>query len=371
MLLVIAGCSDCCNGTTEESNHADIIFHHGTIVTVDEDFTTAEAIAIRGETILAVGENEEILDLEGPDTESIDLHGAALLPGFIDGHTHVIKGGHGDSRIDYDQAMDAALSYGLTTVNEMVGEASFIRDLQQLSEAGLLRLRVNVFTNINFAFLEDGHTVLVEPLWPLENGPILDHDSRIRVTGVKIFVDGAAGELRGCPALTLPYEEAFQRELPEICKPDGNLYLTQDQLNLLVTRAQEAGFSVSMHAMGDRAIDTTLNAIEYALNGRSNNVYRHAIQHSSWLRPDQIARYEEIRPLASVRGYFNTCEQDFYVAYYGPEREGWWANRFVLPNLGIHAYGEGDYGWGVDHTDRTSPRPLNPLLTLYGLVTHQ
>jgi hypothetical protein len=191
------------------------------------------------------------------------------------------------------------------------------------------------------------------------------------VTGIKIFVDGAGGEIRGCPALTLPYEEEFQDSRPEICGATGNLYLTQEELNPLVLRAQEAGFSVSMHAMGDLGIDTALNAIEYALKGESNDLYRHAIQHSSWLRPDQIERYKKIRPLASVRGYFNTCDQDFYVDFYGPDREGWWANRYVLPNLGIHAFGEGDYGWTTDHTDRTVSRPLDPLLTLYGLVTHK
>jgi predicted amidohydrolase YtcJ len=39
--------------------------------------------------------------------------------------------------------------------------------------------------------------------------------------------------------------------------------------------------------------------------------------------------------------------------------------------LGIHAFAEGDFGWTTDPSDRTSPRPINPLLTLYGFVTHQ
>lgn len=396
LLLFLAGCS-ACNRTLPAStpsptspidtidptatatpppdqavpdNPADIIFHNGSVLTINPDFDIVEAIAIQGETIIAVGSNQEILAMEGPDTEIIDLNGLALLPGFIDGHTHVIKGGYSGS-VDYDLAMDTALSYGLTTVNEMNGEAGFIEDMQRLADAGQLRMRVNVFTNINFSHLEDGHTIFVEPSWSLENPPILDHESRIRVTGVKIFVDGAGGEVRGCPALTLPYEEEFQDSRPEICGTQGNLYLTQEELNPLVLRAQEAGFSVSMHAMGDRGIDTALNAIEYALNGDSNDIYRHAIQHSSWLRPDQIERYKKIRPLASVRGYFNTCEQDFYVDFYGHDRDGWWANRFALPNLGIHAFGEGDFGWTTDHTDRSSARPLDPLLTLYGLVTHK
>jgi predicted amidohydrolase YtcJ len=174
--------------------------------------------------------------------------------------------------------------------------------------------------------------------------------------------------------LTDPYPEALRAESwfeDLACGERGALYLSQDELNQAVADAQAAGFRVSFHAGGDRGIDAVLNAIQYALDGESNERYRHQIQHSSLLRPDQMQRYVDLNVLASVRGYFNACEQADYQYYFGASRFEWIANRFALPGLGIHAYAEGDFGWTADPGDRTSPRPIDPLLTLYGLVTHQ
>ncbi|MDA0204235.1 MAG: amidohydrolase [Acidobacteria bacterium] len=66
----------------------DLIFHSGKIVTVDEQFYIAEALAVEGGRIAAVGSNATILALAGPQTRSIDLQGKTVLPGLIDTHTH-------------------------------------------------------------------------------------------------------------------------------------------------------------------------------------------------------------------------------------------------------------------------------------------
>ncbi|WP_158726368.1 amidohydrolase [Tomitella fengzijianii] len=67
---------------------ADTVFTGGTVLTVDEDFSTAEAVAVAGGRILRVGTRAEVLALAGPHTETVDLAGAALLPGFIEAHGH-------------------------------------------------------------------------------------------------------------------------------------------------------------------------------------------------------------------------------------------------------------------------------------------
>jgi predicted amidohydrolase YtcJ len=64
------------------------VFHSGKIVTVDDQFRTVEAMAIRGGRILAVGTNAEIRKLAGPGTEQVDLRGRTVLPGLIDSHVH-------------------------------------------------------------------------------------------------------------------------------------------------------------------------------------------------------------------------------------------------------------------------------------------
>ncbi len=66
----------------------DLILHSGKIVTVDEQFSIAEAIAIEDGRISAVGANAVVRALAGPRTQSIDLQGKTVLPGLIDTHTH-------------------------------------------------------------------------------------------------------------------------------------------------------------------------------------------------------------------------------------------------------------------------------------------
>jgi len=78
---------------------ADVIFTHGNVYTgvpvmsAFKAIKRAEAIAVRGDRIEAVGENAEILKLKGPDTQIIDLGGHFVMPGFNDAHAHLMDGG--------------------------------------------------------------------------------------------------------------------------------------------------------------------------------------------------------------------------------------------------------------------------------------
>lgn len=72
---------------------ADIILTNGKIITVDDTFTIAQAVAIRGDRFLAVGSNDEVSRLAGPNTRRIDLRGRAVVPGFIDNHAHFMEEG--------------------------------------------------------------------------------------------------------------------------------------------------------------------------------------------------------------------------------------------------------------------------------------
>lgn len=67
---------------------ADAIYHGGDIVTVDDKNPTAEAVAVAGGKIVAVGKKDDVLKLKGEKTKLIDLKGKTVVPGFIDGHAH-------------------------------------------------------------------------------------------------------------------------------------------------------------------------------------------------------------------------------------------------------------------------------------------
>ena len=73
------------NVPTELIHYPDFVFFNGPVLTADadEDFTVAEAVAVRGNRIFAVGSSQEILRLAGPDTRRIDLRGRSLTPGFV------------------------------------------------------------------------------------------------------------------------------------------------------------------------------------------------------------------------------------------------------------------------------------------------
>jgi hypothetical protein len=71
----------------------DLILHNGRFTTLDRANPAPEAVAITGERFSAVGTAREIMPLAGPGTQVVDLGGRRAIPGLIDSHTHIIRGG--------------------------------------------------------------------------------------------------------------------------------------------------------------------------------------------------------------------------------------------------------------------------------------
>ena len=74
-----------------QSTPPDLILTNGKIITVDERFTIAQAVAVKGDRIVAVGTNQMIGALAGAATRRIDLKGRAVIPGLIDNHMHLLR----------------------------------------------------------------------------------------------------------------------------------------------------------------------------------------------------------------------------------------------------------------------------------------
>src|SRR5260221_14628380 len=80
---------------------ADTILLNGKIVTLDDRFTVFQGVAIRGERIVAVGNNADVLELQGRGTKVIDLKKQTVIPGLIDNHAHFIRAPeHQEMRLD-------------------------------------------------------------------------------------------------------------------------------------------------------------------------------------------------------------------------------------------------------------------------------
>ncbi len=75
-------------GVAAQQAPADLILTNGKVITVDEQFRIAQAVAVRDGRFIAVGTNQEINRLAGPNTRRIDARGRAVVPGLIDNHAH-------------------------------------------------------------------------------------------------------------------------------------------------------------------------------------------------------------------------------------------------------------------------------------------
>jgi predicted amidohydrolase YtcJ len=89
-----------CGGTPSAGALApDVVFHNGKIATVNAQFETVEALAVRAGRIVAVGSNESVRPLAADGTRLVDLEGKTVLPGFHDSHVHLGMGAAEDPRV--------------------------------------------------------------------------------------------------------------------------------------------------------------------------------------------------------------------------------------------------------------------------------
>ncbi len=104
--IMIACCVACpLPASAQAKPAADLIIRNAKIWTVDPALPLAQAVAILGERIVAVGSNEDVASWQGPKTKVIDAGGKLLLPGFNDAHVHFVSGGF---QLDQVQLNDAS-----------------------------------------------------------------------------------------------------------------------------------------------------------------------------------------------------------------------------------------------------------------------
>ncbi len=168
-----------------------------------------------------------------------------------------------------------------------------------------------------------------------------------------LALDGAW--LEHTVALTEPYED-----FPD-CR--GMLFYTDDQVESFVQKAHESGLQISMHAIGDAAIEQILRAYEKALARSPRMDHRHRIEHFSLPSDDQIMRARDLGIVAAMQPMFsyNIGGPDgAYVQYLGEDR----ANRIedfrALLDRGMKVCGGSD-----------SPvTPIDPLMGIHAAVNN-
>ena len=85
-----------------------MILYNGQVLTMDDDFRTVDALALRNDQIQAVGSSSEILKLSGSNTRQIDLKGKTVIPGFTDSHFHLLSSGLAFQQLQLTSASNIA-----------------------------------------------------------------------------------------------------------------------------------------------------------------------------------------------------------------------------------------------------------------------
>jgi predicted amidohydrolase YtcJ len=108
LAVFLSGCKQAAEESTgtdsPAGSPADLVLRGGKVATVDPDIGEAQAIAIGGAEILAVGSNDKISAYIGPATEVVELNGRFVMPGFIEGHGHFMSLGRAKQILDLNTA---------------------------------------------------------------------------------------------------------------------------------------------------------------------------------------------------------------------------------------------------------------------------
>ncbi len=176
-------------------------------------------------------------------------------------------------------------------------------------------------------------------------------DEYLKVGSVKLFTDGSAGGKTA--AMRHPYKCS--------CGSIGIFIYSDGELNDWVAKYNELGYQLSIHAIGDAAIDQAVNAVEAANRKVPVAGRRHRVEHCGFTTPDQIAAMKRLGMIPAPQPIFIYEFGDLYIEVLGEERP---AQSYPMKDwveAGLHPVASSD-----------SPvSDFNPMKNLYEMVTRK
>jgi predicted amidohydrolase YtcJ len=236
-------------------------------------------------------------------------------------------------------AMQHAASLGVTGVTDM-GSWADLQTYERAHESGDLTLRVYAFVPLSTVdrLAERVETAGIGDEW-------------LRIGGLKGFVDGSLG------SGTALFEEPYTDE------PDNSgLFVTPlDDLRRQVSKAEQAGLQVAIHAIGDRAIRVLLDIYQDTEAEFGSRDRRYRIEHAQHLGSADVARFARLGVVAAMQPYHAIDDGRWAERRIGEQRARLtYAFRSLLDSRAVVAFGS---DWTV--------APLDPLLGLYAAVTRR
>lgn len=234
---------------------------------------------------------------------------------------------------------------GVTTVNDMAAQPEGMRIYQQILKEGNLKTRIRLWPMAETVTIFEGMLNGLSEMG-FESGFGSD---MINIQGIKFVLDGSmAGK-------TAAIDGTYEGETEQL----GILYYTPEELNRRVLRCFESGFRVSVHGIGQRAIEQALNAIEEAEVKTGFAGKRNRIEHCSVPTDKQIDRIKKLNIVVGsslgfiyfIGGayYYNLGQERIFRAF--PQR--------TYIDKGICAPGNSD----------CPVCDINPMWGIYGAVT--
>lgn len=238
-------------------------------------------------------------------------------------------------------ALELAVSNGLTGVHDMGVSREDLALMRRLADAGKLPLRIDAYANGNQEALDD-----------LCRNGLYDHaGGRLKMHGVKLFMDGALGS-RGA-ALLADYSDDPHNH--------GLLVTSPADFETAVRKANGCKVQVATHAIGDRGNRIVLDTYEKVLGTHKDNDHRWRVEHAQVVSLEDIPRFARLGVIASMQPTHATSDMGWAEQRVGPERiKGAYAWQRYLHSGARLALGS---DFPVEQVD--------PRLGLYSAVTRQ
>ena len=252
---------------------------------------------------------------------------------------HVPNPTRSEMRDAYASAIDSLLALGITGVHDAGISKTEAEVYLSMADDGDLKMRIYAMLSDTGANLD----AFDEPIRAYGN----DH---LDIASVKLYSDGALGS-RGA-AMIDPYDDDPEnRGLP---------FYTQEELDGFVRKANDKGFQVGIHAIGDLGNRMALDAFERAQGGKPSPL-RNRVEHAQIIALDDISRFSELGVVASMQPVHATSDMNMAEDRVGPQRiKGGYAWRRLLDSGAVLAAG----------SDFPVELP-NPFHGLYAAVARQ
>lgn len=248
----------------------------------------------------------------------------------------------------FGKAQDIFFQNGITTAADMSIKPEHFKLVQKLDREKRLKLRLGIYHSADIKSSLSGNGRLCSAAnLSLQSGFGSD---KLWFLGLKYVMDGSAGGKTA--AFSLPY----------VNEPEnfGRLYEEQQNVNESILIAANAGVQASIHAIGDRAIERALTAIEYAnQNGSDTTQLRFRIEHLEAPTEDHIRRICDLNVAISLSGAFIYSLGDSHIQVMGAERL---THAFPAKTLL-------ENGLTVACNSDCPVCDVNPMLGIYSMVT--